>query len=123
MPEVQILRTTTRRLPVHLTDEQKLIMGHDLAATVQEAASEVEAQKTQKEQMKAKLSELAARAARLSSIIASGTEYLDVEVEVRLGAAEVQVVRLDTGEVVERRPPSDQERQQRLELEEEPDAT
>ena len=62
-----VLDTIQKRLPVTLTDEEKLAAGHDLGATVQEIQNEEAAQKQQREQMKAKLSMLESRRSLLAS--------------------------------------------------------
>ena len=109
---MNILLTTTKKLPVKLTDIEVLAKGSELASTIQEVGSEEESQKNLKDQMKAKLSELAARQTRLAIIVATRTEYRDVEVQVE-GTEDGQIreVRLDTGEIMLTRPPRDDERQ------------
>lgn len=112
MKLVQIITVTTQKLPVVLSPDGIMDAARELASVIQADAVELEDQKTMKEQMKARLSELQARQSRLASVVASGKEYRDVEVEVRFVDAEhVEEVRKDTGEVIVNRPPRDHERQ------------
>ncbi len=109
---VQVITVTTQKLPITLTPERRMEVAMDLADTVSAIAVETEGQVAMKGQMKAKLSELQARQSRLASVVSTGKEYQDVEVEVRfLDGEHVEEVRKDTGEIVLTRPPRDHERQ------------
>ena len=120
---MEVLQVTTRHLSVTLTEADILTHSRLLAATVREVAQEEAAQKEQKDNMKAKLSMLLAKITYESGLVHSGKEYREVEVEVRMGNGVAEEVRTDTGEIILTRPLTDQERQQRLDLEEEIDAT
>ena len=112
---MKVLKVTTIQLPCHLIEAELIQVGRDLAFTVKAKATEEAEQKSAKEQMKARISELEARQTRLSTVINSGMEYRGVEVELRIvDASHIQEVRLDTGEVMLTRPPLDNERQQCL---------
>ena len=109
---MQIIKVHTQMLPSILTKEETLALALELANTVQAMGAEAELQKNLKDQMKAKLSELQAKQTRLSIVVATGKEYRNVEVELRLTeSGQVQEVRLDTGEIIITRPPYDSERQ------------
>lgn len=112
-----ILNTRTQKLPTALSQDELLVYAMELANTVQAMGAEVEEQKNLKDQMKAKLSELQARQTRISIVVATGKEYRDVEIQLRMeDHGLIQEVRTDTGEVIQTRPPTDQERQLALDL-------
>ena len=114
-----IIKLHTQMLPTTLTHEELLTLSRELANTVQATGAEVELQKNIKDQMKAKLSELQAKLTRLSIMVATGTAYRNVEVEVSLlDTGQVQETRLDTGEIIGTRSPYDSERQLMLASEE-----
>lgn len=113
---MRVLRKITQKLSVKLSPEELGQKADELAATCQEINSEEMDQETAKKQMKAKLTEMEGRRDRLVSVVSSKREYKDVEVEVRItnDATKVVEVRLDTGEIVNERPPRDEERQPAL---------
>ena len=112
---MRVLKLTTQLLATLLNQEELTARALELAKTVQDTGAEVELQKSLKDQMKAKLSELGAKTTRLSQVVSSGHEYRSTEVEVRMADnGQVQEVRLDTGEIIVTRPPYDYERQQPL---------
>ena len=121
---MQIIETRTRHLPVALTQEELRTVSLEFADTFHELNAEEQTQKNVKDQMKAKLSELNAKLTRLSSVVRNGMEYRAVEVEYRLtDLGFVQEARLDTGEILASRPPTDSERQLALKPETEPGVT
>ena len=75
-------RTTTMRLACKLTDEELRAAGDGLAKVVQDIASEDDAQKDQKAQMKARLMELTARQTILALQVSRREEHRDVEVTI-----------------------------------------
>jgi len=87
MSDREILRTTTRSLPVKLLDRELLAIGGELAATNQDITMEEDRQNDIKTQMKARLTELQARQTQLTLKIVRREEYREVEVEERITAA------------------------------------
>lgn len=115
-PEVT---TGTRNLPVLLTDEELLRRGKRIAA-IEEDIGRVEYTLTSaKGQHKAEVTRLEGERAQLSRDIRNGYEHRSVEVEVRhdYRAATVVTSRTDTGEVIDTRTMTIEERQVELELE------
>jgi len=115
---LRTLRKVTQKLSVKLNEDELRGKGDELAATCQEISIEESDQETTKKQMKSKLAEMEARRDRLVSVVSSKREYKDVEVELRLtdDSAKVLEVRLDTGEIINDRPPRDEERQPALDV-------
>lgn len=113
------LKKVTRNLPCRLTEGELLARADDLSVVVQETTAEEGRQTDVKAQMKARLTELDARKTRLAITIGRKEEYRDVEVEhlADLQAGTVSVIRTDTGESIETRPMTEQERQTSLPLE------
>lgn len=117
-PERQMIRATTRVCAVHLDDSEALEKADQLAQVVDDIATETARQTDVKQQLKSKLTELESRHSQLASIVRRREEYRDVEVELYLTAAGmVEVVRTDTGEVVDTRKATETEMQADLELE------
>jgi hypothetical protein len=116
MSDIRLVKTVTRSLPVHLTDLDLLRVGQELASTVQDIVVEEARQVDVKAQMKARMTELNARRERLAISVSRKEEHQDVDVDVfydyQRGIAEM--VRRDTGEAIERRRLSDEERQRPL---------
>lgn len=113
------LRRVVRNLPCRLTGDELLTRADELSVVVQETTAEEGRQTDVKAQMKARLTELDARKTRLAITIGRKEEYRDVEVELvaDIQAQTTTVHRTDTGEVVETRPMSEQEKQAALPLE------
>lgn len=112
---MQLLNEVTQKLPVRLNDQELIEQSHALAHTYQEITDEEAEQTTLKGQMKARLTELQARLARLASIVASRTDYRDVVVEVQLmDDGRVEEIRTDTGAVILNRPMREEEKQRPL---------
>lgn len=113
------LRRVVRNLPCRLTGDELLTRADELSVVVQETTAEEGRQTDVKAQMKARLTELDARKTRLAITIGRKEEYRDVEVELvaDIQAQTTSIYRTDTGEVVETRPMSEQEKQAALPLE------
>lgn len=96
----------TRRLPVELTNAEKLLRGEQLARLHAEADDVEATRKAQQTSAKGKLEALEAQARDLANVIRTGREYRDIEVRERRNdtALAMELYRLDTGEVVETRP-------------------
>ena len=112
---MKTIRNETRKMPVKLTDVELLEQAGELAHTYQEIADESDNQASLKAQMKARLMELDARQSRLASVVATKTDYRDVEIEVNMSDdGVVQEVRKDTGEIITTRPLREDEKQLHL---------
>lgn len=107
------LRTQTRSLPCKLTDDEVRNAGGELAAVVQDIATEKERQKDVGAQMKARLAELQSRQTQLAIKVSRREEFREVRVEYEIndGADIVTERRLDTGDIMTIRPARDDERQ------------
>ena len=115
-------RTVVRSLPVSLTDDELLKRGAELAAAVQDIATEEGRQADIKASMKAKLAEIEARRTQLAIAVSRREEHRDVEVDIfhDYPRAVVQDIRRDTGEVLTTRVMSEHERQIGLPIEQVP---
>jgi septation ring formation regulator EzrA len=106
----------TRYLPVKLTDEELLAKGNELARKLHEVTVEEEAQKQAKSAMKSRLEGLTNELHAIGSVVHTKTETRKVEVFARHDAERhvVETVRSDTGEVVETRLMTMEERNLKL---------
>lgn len=96
-----LIKNVTRFLSVKLTDEELRHSGDELAATVQEINAEADRQKSIKDDLKARLSEMTAKQSKLSNRIVRREEYRDVQVAIELhSSGQVSETRTDTGEVI-----------------------
>lgn len=113
------LKRITRNLPCKLTDAELLSKADELSVVVQEINAEEDRQTDLKAQMKARLTELDARKTRLAITIGRKEEYRDTDVSVMadIQAGTVSVTRVDTGEIIETRPMTEDEKQRALPLE------
>ena len=113
-----VISVDTDLLPVKLAPDAYAAVSRELGKAVRERSREEVSQKDRKDAMKARLSEIDAKIARLSVIADTGEAYQDVEVETRWSAdgRAVERVRMDTGEIIATRPPTNQERQAKLEI-------
>lgn len=108
----QELKRTNRNMPCNLTAQELASKAQELAETVQEVNNEELNQKSIKDQLKAKLTELQSKQSRLASIVARKEEYRDVAISViSMGDGKVQEVRMDTGEALTTREMNESEKQ------------
>ena len=116
--ETKVIHSQTKSLPVRLTEQELLQKSAELASTVQDYATEESRQVDIKAQLKAKLTELDARRTQLASVVARREEYRDVRCEIVANTKTLlaQIVRTDTGEVIQTRPLTMEERQMVLPL-------
>lgn len=111
-------RTTKRQVKVIMTRDERLAMGEDLALEhrrleeVQERKAQVNAA------IKAELETHQSRINHLSQTLRNGYEYRDVTclITSEFGSNQVMVSRIDTGEIIEQRAMTAEERQRELEL-------
>jgi hypothetical protein len=113
------LKRVTRNLPCKLSDTELLQKADELSVVVQEISAEEDRQVDVKAQMKARLTELDARKTRLAITIGRKEEYRDTDVALMgdIQAGTVSAIRADTGEVIETRPMTEDEKQRALPLE------
>ena len=110
------LEKITRSLPCKLTSGELTARGQELAETVQEVNNEELNQKGIRDQLKAKLTKLQSKQARLASVVARREEYRDVTVVVNSRPdGKAEEVREDTGEILHVREMQDYEKQLALE--------
>lgn len=111
----------TMDLPVPLTEEAQLQLGELLAKECVKV-SELEAEKKENAaSFNEELKERAVEISRLASILQAGEEVRPVKIKDQLVVEDNQVwvVRLDTGEVLEKREATSQDRQSSLPFAEE----
>ena len=113
-----IIKTLTRNLPVRVTHDERHQLGIDLAGCINDIASEENRQVSLKAQMKASMAELEGRRGLLASIVSSGVRYSDILCEHHADflRGTLNVIRTDTGEILETRQLTDEERQRELPL-------
>lgn len=107
-------------LPVKLTDKELLAAGRE-AADSQEELRDVEGQaKAASDEYKGKMKAITGRIVRLASLVRAGYEHREVACEQVFDyeAGTLKVTRLDTREIVERRPLRSDERQMVLAVDE-----
>lgn len=104
----------TKRLPVKLEDDDLLTRGRQLVENMRKTAQAEEAREVENKKRKGDIALLEEATALISAIISTGMEERDVDCEVRKDFihGKVTTVRLDTGEVVDERVMSADERQE-----------
>lgn len=111
-------KTVTRRLPVKLTDEERLAYAREQAREVI-AMAQCELEK--KEVVSGFAEKIAGHKkeiARLSQVVDRGIEDRKIDCSMRIDAylGKVTITRTDTGEIIESRPMTPQEMQRPLDL-------
>lgn len=121
---VKVPRKITRDLPVKLTQDELAGVAKDIGRLNRERVKMEGEAKASAAQWKDRISGLDAQIADLADLADSGQRALPVACEERhdYRRGEVQVVRLDTGELLEARPMTPAERQATLPLEQAPAA-
>ena len=106
----------TERLPCELTDDEVRAKGEQIAQLIGEIQDAEVAMKAQAEEAKDNIKGLKARTSALSSEVRTRREYRSVEVRESFdwGNRRVEVIRLDTGEVIRTRETTEAERQLHL---------
>lgn len=109
-------RTTTEILQCRLTPDEHRDRGRQLAEALENVRVFEAAQKVAKEQAKEQGEQLEKEVARLREIVRTEEEPRSVPVRLMFdeGAGMVDKIRLDTGELVHRRPMTDAEKQRLL---------
>lgn len=114
-------QTVSRNLPCRLSLEEWNDRAKQLAEAVQNVATEERRQTDVKAGLKARLAELQSKQSVLADVVQRREESRDLVCD-QLAYVErgiVEIVRRDTGEVIETRPLQDHERQQALKFEKE----
>lgn len=118
MEQQQVIETkrVVRNLPVKLTNDELLEFGRRLAQTSADIHAEEERQTNVKAELKAKLGSIETERTRLAGIVTSGRENRDVPCDMILDYSRliVEVVRLDSKEVVDTRRMTEAEQQRSL---------
>lgn len=106
----------TRELRCKLTEEELLDRARALANACEEVSAEERRQKEIKSDLKAQLEAKEAARAQLSAVVSAGAEYrsIDVEQVFDFETGMVTLYRTDTGEQIERRRMTEDERQMPL---------
>ncbi len=117
------IKTVSLLLPVKLTEVELMQTGQDLAATVQDIASEEDKQKEVKDQLKVRMSELVAKQTKLALRISRKEDYREVQVKIEMHTSgQVSETRTDTGEVLTLREAYEEEKQLPLDKQPEPNS-
>ena len=105
---------TSMRLPVKLNDDELLARGRQLVENMRKTAAAEEAREVENKKRKSEIELLEEVTARLGGSISSGSEEREVECEMRKDYihGSVTTVRSDTGEVVDERVMTADERQE-----------
>lgn len=113
---VKVIRTTTERLPVQLSEEERLQFADRLAHCESELSEFQADSESQKRQLKAREAAILCRRAELAGIVQSRKEPRDVEVQVVANYTKgvQERWRMDTGELIATRRLEDAERQESL---------
>lgn len=108
----EIITETTRGLPVSLTDEEMAERGYQLGKLEREIREREENRRSVMRDLKAQIDADRGRAVELAETLESRTEdrAVPVRIEGSFSGNVVRVVRVDTGEVVEERAMSADER-------------
>lgn len=114
--EQTVSKTITKRLPCQLSDEERLEFADRLAECNERVEEATANRKSLMQQMAAEVKQAESERDRINNIVASKTEYreIDVVVEFDFDKGRVRQVRKDTGEQIQDRPMTEKERQTNL---------
>ncbi len=123
-PQFRVVKRSTMSLVTPLSPKEFIQRARDLAQTTEDMGELEKRHEMLKKQMKSEQAEIEAKRAVLSTIVARGEEYRDVEVEERIYAGDKKClrVRLDTGEIIHERALTAEEQQETLPFAEPPSA-
>jgi glutathione peroxidase-family protein len=109
-------KVITKRLGCLLSDEERLEFADQLAEANERVESAKSAKKSMMKQMQSEIDVAEAHRDNVNNIVASKTEYRDVDVRVvwNYDKGRIQQVRIDTGEMIVDRPMTQKEKQQNL---------
>ena len=116
--DVRLVSKGMHKLPCELTVEERLQRGKALAGVLSSIALEESRQEMVRKDMKSQIASLESQRDQVASVVSSGSEIRDVEVEDRANFSTFtfERVRLDTNEVIFSRPLTPEERQEKLPL-------
>lgn len=109
-----VRKNLMRLLPCLVNDEQTLFYARSAAKQRRERDKLEEEMKAESDRRKARIAELDAEAERLDAIVATGREDRNIICHERFHSGMVELVREDTMEVVDARPPSQEELQRAI---------
>lgn len=106
-------KTITKRLPCVLSDEERLAFADQLAEANERVEEAIASRKSLMQQMAAEVNQAVGHRDRINGIVASKTEYRDIDIEVTFDFNKGRVIqqRIDTGEEIINRPMTQKERQ------------
>lgn len=109
-------KTITKLLPCHLSDEERLAFADQLAEANESVEAAIANRKSLMQQMAAEVNQAVARRDKINNIVASKTEYREIDIEVTFDFDKGRVIqhRKDTGEEIINRPMTQKERQANL---------
>lgn len=112
MQQIQT-KTITKRLPCTLSDEERLAFADQLAEANERVEEAIASRKSLMKQLAAEVDQAIGHKDRINGIVASKTEYreIDVEVQFDFDKGRVTQIRKDTGEEIMNRPMTQKERQ------------
>ena len=99
-----LMKSGTMTLPCEMTEEQVIQKAQELAAAVKEHEDHAATTKDIAGKRREELAAIEDRTRKLCRMVTTRTEERKVEVSEVLFGREVNLIRLDTGEVVETRP-------------------
>lgn len=107
------IKKVSEKLPCQLTDEERLNFGDMMATASQDVDAAESTKKSAVKQLNYEIQEAKTERDRLARIVNSRTEYRDVTVSVRYDYESGKVIktRTDTGEIIEDRWMTDEEKQ------------
>jgi hypothetical protein len=117
MPTPRVTKTT-RKLPVFLTDAELIQRGADLSSNMKKMKVMEDERVTENDKRKSDIKLVKEIVDKLVATIAERTEERDVQCDQipYYASGMVEIVRCDTGEVIDKRPMTDSERQETLEF-------
>lgn len=103
-------------LPCKLTEEEELLKGQEMAAALVEVRKLEEKKAAEASNMKAQIDAAKLTLATLGGIVRTRTEFRNVECEETRDERQMLIIRtrLDTGEIIDSRPMTEDERQPKL---------
>lgn len=116
MTQEKQTKTITKRLPCLLSDAERLAFADQLAEANERVEEAVASRKSLMQQMAAEVNQAVGRKNLINGIVASKTEYRDIDVVVTFDFKKGKVIqhRKDTGEEIMNRPMTEKERQTNL---------
>ena len=113
MTQEKQTKTITKRLACALSDEERLAFADQLAEANERVEEAIASRKSLMKQLAAEVSQAIGHKDRINNIVASKTEYRDIDVVVTFDFKKGKVVqhRKDSGEEIMNRPMTQKERQ------------